>query len=205
MADISVQGEADELAVAMVQAIAKQDGDQALAIGTLLAPAIHDRPTLLARHAAWTAQAHLLRREYDLARAALKRAIALAEDGGEVDALPSLRKLSTEIFQTQAQAASAQSIPLPETMVGRALAAIGDGDFGRGTDLALSAREAARATGDAREEVLSLLALAQIPGRADAAVRDAHKVADASSDKNLVTAVAKAARAAGVDIPKQVF
>jgi len=205
MADIRVQDEADELAVAMVQALAQQDGDQALAIGVALAPLIEERPTLLARHAAWTAQAHILRREYDLARGALKRAIALAEAAGEVDVLPDLRRLTTEIFQARSAIAAARSGPLPDTLLGRALAAIDGGDFGHGTDLALSAREAARADEDPREEVLALLALARIPGRASDAVQAAHAVADASSDRNLVTAVAQAARAAGIDLPKRVF
>jgi len=205
MADIRVQGEADELAVAMVQALARQDGEQALAISVALAPLITGRPTLLARHAAWTAQAHILKGEHTLARSMLKRAIALAEASGDIDALPALRKLSTEIFQAKAAAAAAQATPLPDTLLGKALAAIDEGYFSSGTDLALAAREAARADGDNREEVLSLLALARIPGRADTAVKEAQTVADASSDKNLVTAVARAARAAGVQLPKQVF
>ena len=62
-----------------------------------------------------------------------------------------------------------------------------------------------RSSDDAREEVLSLLALARIPGRCEAAIKDAQSVADSSSDKNLVTAVARAARAAGVPLPKQIF
>jgi hypothetical protein len=205
MADIQVSNEADELAVAMVQALARQDGDQALAIGAALGPAITDRPSLLARHMAWTAQAHLLRGEHTLARASLKRATALAEASGDAAALPGLRKLATEIFQAKASAAAAKASPLPDTLVGRALAAIDTGNFKAGTDLALAARSAAKAGDDAREEVLALLALARVPGRADGAVKAAHAVADASSDKNLVTAVARAARAAGIEIPKQVF
>lgn len=205
MADIRVQGEADELAVSMVQALARQDGDQALAISVALAPLIDDRPSLLARHAAWTAQAHMLRSEHDLARGMLKKAIALAEASGDIDAVPALRKLSTEIFQAKAAAAAAQASPLPDTLLGKALAAIDQGDFQAGADLAMAARAAAKSSDDAREEVLSLLALARIPGRCEAAIKDAHAVADASSDKNLVTAVARAARAAGVPLPKQVF
>jgi len=205
MADIQVSTEADELAVAMVQALARQDGDEALTVGALLGPAIEDRPSLLARHQAWTAQAHLLRGEHDLARASLKRATALAEASGDTAALPGLRKLAAEIFQVKASAAAAKAAPLPDTLVGRALAAIDTGDFKTGTDLALAARSAAKAEDDAREEVLALLALARVPGRADGAVKAAHAVADGSSDKNLVTAVARAARAAGIEIPKQVF
>jgi len=205
MADIRVQGEADELAVAMVQALAAADGDRALAIGVVLAPLIGERPTLLARHAAWSAQAYLLRGQFELARSHLKQAIAMAEAADDIGALPGLRKLSTEIFRAKSAAAAAGSLPLPDTALGRALHALDEGDLTRGTDLALSAREAAKAAGDSREEVLALLALARVPGRAESAVGEAQQVADASSDKNLVTAVARAARAAGITLPKQVF
>ena len=205
MADIRVQGEADELAVAMVQALARQDGKQALAIGVALAPLINDRPTLLARHAAWTAQAHILRGEHKLARTALKQAIALAEACGDTDAIPGLRKVSAQIFQAMSAAAAAASAPLPDTILGRAIGAMDEGDHAKATELAISARQAAKAAGDFREEVFSLLALARVPGRAAEAIKEAQTVADASSDMNLVTAVAAAARAAGIEIPKQVF
>lgn len=205
MADIQISGEADELAVGMVQALARQQGDQAIAIGNALAPLIGERPALLARHSAWMAQAHMLRGEHRQARGALKQALALAEASGDIDALPALRKLSTEIFRATSAAAAAQSAPLPDTQLGRALAAIDSGDHQAGVSLAISARSAAKAQGDAREEVFALLALARIPGRAEDAILTAHGVADTSADKNLVTAVARAARAAGVELPKQIF
>ena len=58
MADLRVRTEADELAVALVQALARQDGERALALVAALEPLIGDRPLLRARHASWAAQAH---------------------------------------------------------------------------------------------------------------------------------------------------
>jgi hypothetical protein len=52
---------------------------------------------------------------------------------------------------------------------------------------------------------MALLALARAPGEAEAAVREAADVADRSNDMNLVTAVARAARAAGVVLPPLIF
>jgi hypothetical protein len=69
---------------------------------------------------------------------------------------------------------------------------------------ALATAAHARASGP-REAVLALLALAEVPGRARYALVSAHEVADACGDPNLVTAVARAAKAAGVEFPPYVF
>ncbi len=205
MADLRVDNEADELAVAMVQALAHQDGARALQIGENLEPLIDGRPALRSRHAAWTAQAHLLNGQHDAARTAVTEALILATEAGEDDALPSLRELQANVIRAKAATAAAQAAPLPDTPLGRALSAIDAGDLTSGTALAQDARASAHATGDHREEVFALLALARVPTETEAAIHAAHAVADASHDKNLVTAVARAARAAGVSLPTHVF
>ena len=79
------------------------------------------------------------------------------------------------------------------------------GDLEGGAALARQARIEAQSMGNARDEVFALLALARIDGQEDSAIRAAFAVADASDDKNLVTAVSRAAGAASVKIPKKVF
>ena len=205
MVDRVVENEADELAVALVQALAHQDGDQALALSVALGPIIEDRPQQAARHAAWTAQAHLLRGEHDLARSSIKHAIALAQIAGEDDALPGLRQLQAQIFQSKTAVEASANAPLPDTTLGQACMALDKGEIEEGARLARAARTQAQATGDVREEVLALLALARVPGQEDSAIRAAHDVADSASDRNLITAVARAARAASVALPTKQF
>jgi len=205
MADLRVQSEVDELAVAMVQALAEQDGDRAMAIGVELAPLVQDRPAMLARHVSWMAQAHYLRGEYCTALSGVARALEMAEAVGDLDALPILRQLQAVVTAAEQAAAHAQALPLPDTPVGRALAAIDAGDLAQGAKLARAARETAKADEDAREEVLALLALARIPDEAASAILAAHAVADRAQDKNLVTAVSRAATAVGIDLPTHVF
>jgi hypothetical protein len=185
MADIRVQEQADELAVALVQALARQDGGQALSIGTALASIIGDRPALRARHAAWMGQAHQLQGNLEEALISVREAITLAQTAEETDALPALKALKVELVTGRAAVQAAANAPLPDTLLGRALMALNEGDF--------------------RVEVFSLLALARIPGQEDSAIRAAYTVADSSDDKNLVTAVARAARAAAVQLPKSTF
>ena len=205
MADVSVTSEADELAVALVQALARQDGDEAIAISQVLEPLVVDRPALQARHATWTAQAHQLRGELAQAATMIRHAISLATLAGESDALPALKALKAQIVTGKVAAAGAANLPLPETLLGRAVQAIDQGRVEDGASLARQARIEAQSLGDAREEVFSLLALARIAGQEDSAIRAAFDVADASDDKNLVTAVSRAARAASVSLPKKVF
>jgi hypothetical protein len=84
-------------------------------------------------------------------------------------------------------------------------------DAGRWVEAEGSARGALRlveggAPGGAREEVLALLTLARIAagtgdsGGARTFVLEAHAKADAAGDWNLITAVAKGAKAAGVEL-----
>jgi hypothetical protein len=203
MAEVQISSEADELAVALVSALARQDGDAAMSLSHALGPLIENRPALLARHAAWTAQAHQIRGERSEAIAKVAQAIALATSAGETDALPALKTLEVQLMT--GKSAAAGNLPLPDTLLGRSVAALDLGDFTEGAKLARQARIDAQARGNPRDEVLSLLALARIPGQEDSAIRAAATVADASEDKNLVTAVSRAARAARIALPKKVF
>jgi hypothetical protein len=205
MADIQVQEQADELAVALVQALARQDGGQALSIGTALGAIIGDRPALRARHAAWMGQAHQLQGNLEEALCSVREAITLAQTAEEIDALPALKALKVELVTGRAAVQAAAIAPLPDTLLGRALKAMDEGDTDDGARLARRARLQAQSEGDFRGEVFSLLALARVPGQEDSAIRAAYTVADSSDDKNLVTAVARAARAAAVPLPKSTF
>jgi len=205
MADLRVTGEADELAVALVQALARQDGDEAMGLAMALDPLIGDRPSLRARHATWMAQAHQLRGELDQATSMIRHAIALATIAGDADALPALKALKIQFVTGKIAQASAGELPMPETLLGRAVHAMDQGNMDEGVRLARQARIEAQSVANSRDEVFSLLALARIPGQEDSAIRAAHDVADQSNDKNLVTAVSRAAHAAAVPLPKKVF
>jgi len=205
MAELRVTGEADELAVALVQALARQDGDEAMGLAMALDPLIGDRPSLRARHATWMAQAHQLRGELDQATSMIRHAINLATIAGDADALPALKALKTQLITGKIAAASAGELPMPDTLLGRAVHAMDQGDMDEGARLARQARIEAQSVANSRDEVLSLLALARIPGQEDSAIRAAHEVADHSNDKNLVTAVSRAAHAAAVALPKKIF
>jgi len=205
MAEVTVTGEADELAVALVQALARQDGDEAMALSKSLEPLIGDRPSLRARHAAWTAQAHQIQGDLALASTAIRQALSLAQAAGETDAIPALKQLKAAIVTGKVAQQNAAEMPLPDTLLGRAVSAINSGDTQEGARLARKARIEAQSMGNSRDEIFALLALARIKGQEDSAIRAAHDIADASEDKNLVTAVARAAKAAGVPLPKKKF
>ena len=205
MADLSITDEVDELAVALVHALSRQDGERALALATTLEPLIGDRPALRARHATWSAQAHQICGDFENAATQIRLAIALAQAAGESDALPGLKALKADIVRRKVASKSANALPLPDTLLGRAVSAMDAGDLEGGAALARQARIEAQSMGNARDEVFALLALARIDGQEDSAIRAAFAVADASDDKNLVTAVSRAAGAASVKLPKKVF
>ena len=205
MVDVHVSGEADELAVALVQALARQDGSEALSLGTALEPMIGDRPGLRARHATWMAQAHQMVGNLPAAAAKVREALALAQAAGEVDAIPALKQLKATIIRGKVAADVAANAPLPDTLLGRAVSAIDRGDITEGGRLARQARIEAQSMANHRDEVFALLALARIDGQEDSAIRAAYEVADATDDKNLVTAVSRAAKAASIVLPKKFF
>ena len=169
--------------------------------------AVADEPLLTARVHAWLAQAHLATGDLVEASRAARAAITAAKAGGDTAGVEQLRGLLGQITLAR-QAAATQANeppPLPDTPVARASAALDAGRNDEGEALALTARAAAQADGDAREEVLALLALARVPHRTREALLAARDVADDSDDMNLVTAVAHAADAAGLPFPPKVF
>lgn len=205
MVDVHISDEADELAVALVQALARQDGEQALKLAEALEPVIGNRPSLRARHATWMAQAYQIVGKLPEAAAMIRQAITLAQAAGDTDAIPALKQLKAEIVRGKVAADVAANMPLPETLLGRAVKAIDDNDYETGASLARQARIEAQSMGNFRDEVFALLALARIPGQEDSAIRAAYDVADSVDDKNLVTAVSRAAKAADVPLPKKIF
>ena len=136
MADLSITDEVDELAVALVHALSRQDGERALALATTLEPLIGDRPALRARHATWCAQAHQICGDFENAATQIRLAIALAQAAGESEALPGLKALKADIVRGKVASKSANALPLPDTLLGRAVSAMDAGDLEGGAALA---------------------------------------------------------------------
>ncbi len=194
---------ADLLAWQVYQRLVGKNAAGALALVDEALLAAADRPALRARLRSWQAQALLdLRRPQEASQAAL-RGVRAAQAAADPDGVSALRKLQA---QALAQAAALKVAPPDErTPVGLAAAALDAGRTQAGELLALGALAQARAVGDPREIVLALLALARLPHRTEAALQQAQQVADAAGDMNLVTAVSKAASAAGVTFAPHIF
>lgn len=182
-----------------------QSGQAAQAVEALqaLLPEVVDRPALASRLHAWATQALLIEQDAKGARKHLSKALRIARAQGDAAALEALAPLQQAVFA--AMTAAARPAPTPETPAARAVAAYDAGDAQEGERLARAARAAAVQSGDTKEEVVALLALARSPDCTAAAIHEAAQVADQSGDRNLVTAVAKAAAAAGVDLGVRVF
>ncbi len=193
----------------IIDALRREDGAAVLALAPEALALSSDNKSLRARVLAWLGQAEMYCGNYKAAGQAVRQSIALATELGDKDDVLQLKALQAQITTRRQAAAGMMASPLPidlpDTPVARANALIGMGDHLTGEMLARDAREKARVGGDAREEVMALLAIARIPGKAPEAILEAAAVADASDDMNLVTAVAQAAKAAGVEIPPKVF
>ena len=170
LADLSITDEVDELAVALVHALSRQDGERALALATTLEPLIGDRPALRARHATRSAQAHQICGDFENAATQIRLAIALAQ-AAESEATSRLKALKADIVRGKVASKSANALPLPDTLLGRAVSAMDAGDLEGGAALARQARIEAQSMGNARDEVFALLALARIDGQEDSAIR----------------------------------
>ena len=184
----------------MVLALKKGDGAKALEVAEMAYEGAAGRPALEARVLTWWAQALQIAGDRDGARARLGAALAKAEEAGDAAGVEAIQPLLTELAPPPAA-----KQPVSTTPVGLAVEALDKGDTKRGELLALGAHRLAVRDGDVREQVLALLALARLPHRTRAAIEEAARVADESGDANLVTAVAKAAKAAGHALPKHVF
>jgi hypothetical protein len=200
-----MQTQADTLALAMVHALKRSDLNGVIQQSEAALASAQGRLALQARIHAWVAQAHLGLSQLRSARTSLRSALALARQAGDEAGLGALKELQTRIFSASVSPAQANPPDLPDTPVGHAVAAIDAGDMDTGERLARQARAQAQADGQAREEVLALLALARVPGETRAAILTAAEVADAAGDMNLVTAVAKAAKAASITLEAKVF
>jgi hypothetical protein len=182
----------------MVLALKKGDGAKALEVAETAYEGAAGRPALEARVLTWWAQALQIAGDRDGARARLGAALAKAEEAGDAAGVEAIQPLLAELTP-------AARPPPSTTPVGLAVEALDKGETKRGELLALGAHRLAVRDGDVREQILALLALARLPHRTQAAIAEAARVADASGDANLVTAVAKAAKAAAVPLPKHVF
>lgn len=194
---------------------ALQRGDAAAALAALPGPGGGG-----ARAEAYRAQALRTLGRLDEADSAAAAAIALARQAGDVEGVAQLRELRASIVaslaaERVAAAERARDAGLATTPVATLLAGAADGperarrllrragalaDAGNLAEATRTARIARdEAEDDPRESVLALLSMARTDrAGAERWIRDAHAVADASDDMNLVTAVAHAARAAGV-------
>jgi hypothetical protein len=182
----------------MVLALRKGDGAKALEVAETAYEGAAGRPALEARVLTWWAQALRIAGDRDAARMRLGAALAKAEEAGDDDGVAAIQPLLAEL-------APLPSKPAVSSPVGLAVEALDKGETKRGELLALGAHRLAVRDGDVREQVLALLALARLPHRTSGAIEEAARVADESGDANLVTAVAKAAKAAGLALPKHVF
>jgi hypothetical protein len=195
--------DADTLAAAAYRAVQAGDWPLAVAQADSALALLTERPALAARLHAWAAQAHIGRQDFKAARRRLSAALRAARQTGRADEVSALQPLQQQIMA--AMTARARGAETPTTPAAAAVAAYDAGDLEAGERLALQARALAERSGDDKEAVVSLLALARTPARRAEAIREAADVADRSGDRNLVTAVAHAARAAQVVLPPKVF
>ena len=202
-ADAPERQDPDHLALHVYQAIQRGAPREALGLSAEAQVAAADRPELLARLLAWEAQAAADVGEGPRARQALRRARGLAQSIGDTEGDAALAGLQAQLMQRLM--ASRPPPPDEATPIGRALAAFDRGDEDEGVRLAAHCLALGRADGDPRAQVLALLAIARSPSRASGAIEEALNVADKSDDFNLVTAVSKAAKAAGLSLPPRVF
>lgn len=210
----------DTRAVAAFEALRREAWAEALAHAEAISAP--DRPALAARAAAYRAQAlRELGRLEDAERAAAD-AVQLAKRAGDTSGVSQLRVLHASILQgvTATRLAAqeqARDAPLADTadevllaphrgpdraaaLVRKACALADAGRRDEALAAAARAGEEAHRTGTPREEVLALLCAARVADDPAASIHAAHAVADAADDMNLVTAVAKAAKAAGVTL-----
>lgn len=200
--------EARELFQTIIDHLKREQGAPVLALAPQALEASKDNPALRARVLAWLGQAEMFEGNYKGASAAVRQAKALAEQGGDTAAVNQLKSLLAQITMRRQAASGLAAVPQNEildTPLFRADAAISRGDLEQGEALARTAIAAAVESGNARDQVLGLLTIARIPGKAAESIAEAGAIADASGDMNLVTAVAQAARAAGIEIAPKVF
>lgn len=208
-------------------------GAHADALSLLTGLTFPDRPAAAARVASFRAQAlDGLGRLPEAERAAAE-AVRLAKKVGDVDGWNATRTLHARLLASlaatetaaRARAADRPLVDIPdETLLAEAPApspgispraavlirkanALADAERdAEALTTVLRAEAEARAAGDTRESVFAILCQVRVArSDAEALIRRAHAVADAADDPNLITAVAHAARAAGVRLPGHAF
>lgn len=195
---------ADDLALQVYRALQRRAPEAAARLGPAALAAATGRPRLQGRLHAWIAQAQDQLGAGKAARTHLRAALKIARTLDDPEELAALRPLQEQIVSRVVSANAPAPAP-PVTGAGRASAAFDAGEPDLGERLARAALADARASGDERETVLALLALARHPDQCESAIREAAAYADGTNDRNLVTAVAHAARAAGVHLAAKVF
>jgi tetratricopeptide (TPR) repeat protein len=216
----------DEALLAAFAALRRHDPAAVLAaLDGLRAPT---RPGLEARAAAYRAQALRSLGRLDEAERAAADAVQLARRADDPAGVEQLRVLHASILAGLAATRAAtvertRDAVLADTsddvllagctgaeraaaLVRKAGALTDAGRLAEALACAARARAEAQAAGSPREEVLGwLCAVRAAPDDAHALLASAHAVADAANDANLVTAVAQAARAAGVALAPPAF
>ena len=194
---------ADELAQRAHDALAADQNESALLLITQAVQQCENRPRLAARLWAWKAQALMNLHRPKEAQSAVLRGLSLAKKHEEKAGIDALRSLHQQILARMAirsQSQNDSSSPLRS-----AIAAYDRGDLEAGTSQALKAFQVAQSEQNPRDQVLALLALARTPDQTQSAILQAHEIAQDSEDLNLVTAVAKAAKATKIVLPVHVF
>lgn len=188
------------------------------ALDALLAPAEQADalpPRDRARAHAWRAQAmRALGRAEEGAREVIA-AIRLAKAEGDTDGVLALRALHAELSASVASLRTAEAGRAADRALLGADEAAMDAetllrksgacaDAGEAAEAERTARLALSRAATPREQVLTRLALARLT-RDPALVLASHTIADAADDQNLLTAVAHAARALAVQLPRPSF
>lgn len=207
-----------------VAALERGDAEAALPV---LEEALLDTnvpPPVRARVLGLNAQALLMLGRLDQSKMAVREALRAARALGDARGLQQLRGLNGQIYAALAQHAEQRRLRDEERAeMGRSLEALlGDAnddaaramvfirrasfraDEGDEAGALADAEEGlrrAREAGGTREKVLGLLCLARVAReRAGSLIREAHQVADAAEEAQLIFAIARAARAEGVDL-----
>lgn len=193
----------DELAQAMFDALRQGQEDVVLTLAPHAIHAAAKRPRLLPRILAWQAQALMNQGQAQAGHRAILRAQLAARRAGDTEGLAALAPLAKQL--TAMAAALLERDPGGDGALAQALHAIDAGDVDRGVALAQAVLATAAQDNDARGQVMAWLTCARHPAHTHDAIRAAAEIADRSDDKNLVTAVARAAKAAGLSLETKVF
>lgn len=194
---------ADEVGTEVYEALQRSDFDAALERAEIGLSLSLDRPRLQARLYAWKGQALLGLKRHKDAQKAIVSGLSLARRAGDTKGAEALRALHRDVVAMLV--ALSPPVQPHESPLTRALAAFDAGAVDEAVALVEVAIREAEESGEARDRVLALLALARAPGREETAILTAHAIAQESDDFNLVSAVARAARAADIDLPPHVF